>query len=98
MNKIKSCAQIVVGRCHDHATLSISAGADDGDYDRLCEALTEDQLHHVFADLELSQIRRFDLPGLQLLHFVLYDAFCRKHWLLDENGKYLPLRVMDLEC
>jgi hypothetical protein len=98
MIRLQDVATAASCRVGDDATLDVSLLADE-DYGWLLGELTEERLHHAFAELQMEQIRRFELSNIATLHFVLYDAFLRadRHWLLDEHGKLLAGRLLEIE-
>jgi hypothetical protein len=94
---LATMAIVSSGQAGDHATLDVAAIAVEH-YAILRDNLTVERLHHCFSELGLEQIRRFELPNVSTLHFVLYDAFAAPshHWLLEEQGRLLASRVLEL--
>jgi hypothetical protein len=97
MIRLSSIATAQSRRLGNHATLDVSVA--DHDFSWLVEELTVERLHHHFALLKLDQIRRFELPNLNTLHFVLYGAYAslKGHWILDGRGALLARYALELE-
>lgn len=98
MVRLRDTATAISRRVGDDATLSVRALSEEH-YERLAEKLTVERLRDFLAELDTEQIRRFELPNLAAINFVLCDVFNRlpRHWLLDGSGKLLANRVLELE-
>ena len=66
----------------------------------LCEQVTAARVLALFAHRGASRIRRYELPGLHALNFVVDDALqggVNAALMLDTHGKTNVFRVLDLD-
>ncbi|HUO12888.1 MAG TPA: hypothetical protein VMU37_09050 [Caulobacteraceae bacterium] len=73
---------------------------DRRDYDRLARELTADRLREHLACLSVDAMRRYELPRLGALNFVLDGALAggvTRSLALDAHGKTLGAQLHDLE-
>lgn len=87
------------GRAGDKGNrLNVSVIAyDPADYDLLRDQLTAKRVRATFADRQPSQTRRYELPRLAALNFVLDDVLeggVNRSLNLDTHGKTLSFRVL----
>jgi hypothetical protein len=82
-------------------TCNISLVAFDGrDYPRLLEQVTADRVKSHFAGIVHGEVRRYELPQLHALNFVLTRALgggVTRSLALDAHGKSLSSFLLDLE-
>lgn len=68
-------------------------------WELLCEQITEDAVHSLFADRRPSQVKRYLLPQLQAMNLVLDDVLdggVNDALNLDSHGKTLCYRVLQM--
>ena len=68
--------QLATARSGDkgnHANIAVIANSVD-DYQRLVRELTSERVATYFAGLEPTSVERYELPNVQALNFVLYNA------------------------
>ena len=82
-------------------TCNISLVAfDERDYPRLVEQVTADRVTSHFAGIVHGEVRRYELPQLHALNFVLTRALgggVTRSLALDAHGKSLSSLLLDLE-
>jgi hypothetical protein len=97
----RTVREIAIARSGDkgnRATLSVIA-RDPADFGRLEAALTVERLRALYAGVVRGEVRRFALPQLGALHFVLDDALAggvTRSLALDAHGKTLCSAVLAL--
>jgi hypothetical protein len=83
------------------ATCNISLIAfDPRDYPRLLQAATPERVQALFAGIVHGEVRRYELPHLAALNFVLTDALgggVTRSLALDAHGKSLSTLLLDLD-
>ena len=97
--RLGSLAHVRTGDKGDIAQFSVIA-FDSADYARLALEITAPRVRRLFSDLPISEVRRFELPELGALMFVLEGAHgggVTRSLALDAHGKTLGGRVVDLE-
>lgn len=71
---------------------------DEGDYELLLEQVTEERVRERFEGLVLGAVRRYEVPGIRALNFVLENALgggVSRSLALDAHGKsYASLMLM----
>jgi hypothetical protein len=80
------------------ATLSVIA-RDPAHYPQLERVLTAERVRAHFAGVVHGEVRRFELPHLGALHFVMQDALAggvTRSLALDAHGKTLAAAVLDI--
>lgn len=87
------------GRAGDKGNrLNVSVIAyDPQDYDLLCRQVTAERVSAIFATRRPSRVRRYDLPLIAALNFVLDDVLeggVNRSLNLDSHGKTLSFRVL----
>jgi len=94
--------QIAFARSGDkgnHANLGVAAYSETG-FEFLKQQLMADRVEFYFAGLGASSVRRFDLPNLWALNFVLENALgggASRSLRIDTQGKLLGTAILDLE-
>ncbi len=71
-----------------------------GDYAWLCEHLTAERVRAHFAAFVHGAVRRYELPGLGALNFVLEGALgggVTRSLFLDQHGKSLSSSLLAME-
>ncbi len=100
--KILKLRQIAIARSGDKgnlATLSVIA-RDPAQYALLERVLTVDRVASHFAGVVRGEVRRYALPHLAALHFVMHDALAggvTRSLALDAHGKTLAAALLDIE-
>lgn len=93
---------IAHSRTGDKGDISnISLIAYEGrDYALLCEKVTPERVKEHFAGIAKGEVRRYELPNIHALNFVLYAALGGgvTHSLsLDIHGKSLSSYLLEME-
>jgi hypothetical protein len=94
--------QIAIARSGDKgnlATLSVIA-RDPAHYALLERVLTVERVRSHYAGVVRGEVRRYALPHLAALHFVMHEALAggvTRSLALDAHGKTLATAVLDLE-
>ena len=94
--------QLATARSGDkgnHANIGIVARSPEA-YEVLRRELTAERVGQFFQNLGVSRVERYELPKVQALNFVLYDALAggaSRSLRLDTQGKLLGTAVLDLE-
>lgn len=100
MTRLRELAHVRSGDKGDTAQLSVIAYRD-ADYPLLAERVTVKRvLHHLPGLVADVRARRFALPGLGALVFVLEGALAggvTRSLALDAHGKTLAMQLLDLE-
>lgn len=97
----RTVRDIAIARSGDkgnRATLSVIA-RDPADFDRLEAALTVERVRTLYAGVVRGELRRWLLPQLGAVHFVLDDALAggvTRSLALDAHGKTLCSAVLAL--
>ena len=97
--RLGSIAHVRTGDKGDIAQLSVIA-FQPVDYGRLAREITVRRVQNLFSDLPITAVRRFELPSLGALMFVLDGAHgggVTRSLALDAHGKTLGGRLIDLE-
>ncbi len=97
----RTVRDVAIARSGDkgnRATLSVIA-RDPADFGRLEAALTVERVHALYAGIVRGEVRRWLLPQLGAVHFVLDDALAggvTRSLALDAHGKTLSSAVLGL--
>ena len=70
------------------------------DYGRLVRYVTAARVRERFADLVTGEVRRYELPSIGALNFVLHgmvDGGVTRTLALDAHGKSLSSALLDME-
>ncbi len=73
---------------------------DVKDYDLLKEKVTPEAVKNWFKDIVKGDVKRYELPQLGALNFVMYDALgggVTRSLALDKHGKSLSSYLLDME-
>ena len=73
---------------------------DPKDFDLLREKVTAERVKAHFAGIVKGTVVRYELPNIQALNFVLYDALgggVTRSLSLDMHGKGLSSYLLDME-
>jgi hypothetical protein len=96
-----SLDEIATARSGDkgnHANIGVVAYRRTG-YEYLISVLTEDVVAEFFEGLGAQRVRRFELPNLWSLNFVLYDALgggASRSLRIDTQGKLLGTAALEI--
>jgi hypothetical protein len=97
--KLRELALARSGDKGNRATLSVVALRPQH-YPVLAQWLTADRVQACYAGVVHGHVRRFELPQLGALHFVMDDALgggVTRSLALDAHGKSLSSVVLDLD-
>ncbi|MET3827144.1 hypothetical protein ABIC16_002837 [Sphingomonas sp. PvP055] len=95
---LRDIAHLRTGDKGDISQIAIFAHAAE-DYDLLVRCVTAERIVAHFADLPIRAIRRYELPGIGALNFVLEGALrggVTRSLALDAHGKTLGAQLLDL--
>ncbi|MFN0021789.1 MAG: hypothetical protein ACKVP0_26380 [Pirellulaceae bacterium] len=82
----------------NHANIGIIARSEEA-YDILVSRLTAVRVQDYFRELGVTRVERFELPKVQALNFLLYDALAggaSRSLRIDTQGKLLGTALLDL--
>jgi len=99
MIKLNQIAHARSGDKGNHANIGVIAYTAAG-YEFLFDALTADRVAEHFAALRPRQVRRFELPRIWALNFVLSDVLAggaSQSLRIDTQGKLLSTAIGELE-
>jgi hypothetical protein len=83
----------------NHVNIGVLAYTKSG-FEFLRRELTAERVGEYFRGLGASRVERFELPQVEALNFVLYDALAGGASLslrIDSQGKLLGTAILDLE-
>ena len=83
----------------NHANIAVVAYSAAG-FDFLGEELTAERVGDFFRSLGVNDVKRYELPNLWALNFVLRDALvggASQSLRIDTQGKLLGTAVLELE-
>lgn len=95
---LRDIAHLRTGDKGDICQIAIIAYAA-GNFDLLVRNLTAERIAAHFADLSIRAIRRYELPAIGALNFVLEGALrggVTRSLALDAHGKTLGAQLLDL--
>lgn len=72
----------------------------EADYPLLVEKVTANKVKEFFSGIVRGEVRRYELPGLGALNFVLYNALdggVTRSLALDKHGKSLSSLLLEME-
>lgn len=95
---LRDVAHIRTGDKGDISQIAVIAYRED-DYALLARQVTVERVAAHLADLQMRSIRRYELPGLGALNFVLEGALLggvTRSLALDAHGKTLGAQLLDL--
>jgi hypothetical protein len=99
MMKLRELAHARTGDKGDVSNISVIA-YQAGDYAWLVQHVTADLVKAHFASFVRGQVRRYELPGLGALNFVMEGALgggVTRSLALDQHGKSLSSSLLDME-
>lgn len=70
------------------------------DYEMVKEKVTAEVVKDHFRHIVKGEVKRFELPGIQALNFVMYSALgggVTRSLAMDKHGKALSSFLLDLE-
>ncbi len=73
---------------------------DVKDYDLIKEKVTPEVVKEWFKDIVKGEVKRYELPQLGALNFVMYDALgggVTRSLAIDKHGKSLSSYLLDIE-
>jgi hypothetical protein len=73
---------------------------DINNYELVKEKVTPEVVKEWFKDIVKGEVKRFELPQLGALNFVMYDALgggVTRSLALDKHGKSLSSYLLDIE-
>lgn len=97
--KLRELAHARSGDKGDISNISVIAYRS-ADYPTLCAAVTPDRVKHHLKGIVRGEVRRFELPGLLALNFVLEGALgggVTRSLALDAHGKCLSGLLLELD-
>ena len=97
--KLRRLAHARTGDKGDISSISLIA-YDPADYPRLARQVTAERVKAHFGALVKGEVRRYEIPGLGALNFVLGGALgggVTRSLALDIHGKCLGSCLLDLE-
>ncbi len=97
--KLREIAHARTGDKGDVSNIAVVAHRTE-DYPRLRAALTADRVRAHLADVVRGDVRRYELPGLGALNFVMDGALgggVTRSLALDQHGKSLSSSLLDMD-
>jgi hypothetical protein len=97
--KLRELAHARTGDKGDTSQISVIA-YDPGDYSFLAEHVTAERVRAHFAAIVRGDVRRYELPGLGALNFVMQGALASgvtRSLALDAHGKCLSSALLELD-
>lgn len=97
--KLREIAHARAGDKGNISNLSLIAYKRE-DYQRLVQQMTAERVKAHFAGIVHGEVRRFLLPGLGAMNFVMHDALgggVTRSLALDAHGKSLSSAILDIE-
>jgi hypothetical protein len=97
--KLREIAHARSGDKGSIANISLIAFRPE-DYPRLERHVTASRVHERFAALVTGEVRRYELPSIGALNFVLHgmaDGGVTRTLALDAHGKSLSSALLDME-
>ncbi len=99
MIRLGDIATACSGNVGNHSSVAVVAFTAIG-FEFLSEELTPERLHHHLEGLGAEQIRRYELPNVAALNFVLYqspDTDASRSLRIDSQGRLLGPFLLELE-
>lgn len=97
--KLGQLAHARSGDKGNHANIGVIAYSDR-QYPTLLKRLTAERVAEYFAGLGVTRVERFELPLINGLNFLLYDALgggASQALRIDTQGKLLGTAIMEME-
>jgi len=73
---------------------------DENDYELVKEKVTSEVVKKHFEGIVKGEVKRYELPKIKALNFVMYDALgggVTRSLALDKHGKSLSAYLLDLD-
>ena len=99
MTRLAAIASARSGDKGNHANIGVIA-VDERAFQILRRMLTAERVHDYFRELGVSRVERFELPKVQALNFVLFDALAggaSQSLRTDTQGKLLGPALLEME-
>ena len=99
MTRLGDIATARSGDKGNHANIGVVAN-DEVAYGLLTNVLTAERVAKFFQGLGATRVERFELPNVQALNFVLYNALAggaSRSLRIDTQGKLLGTALMEME-
>lgn len=96
--RVRDLATARSGDKGNHANIGVVA-RDAAAYGVLLSRLTAVRVHDYFKQLGVTRVQRFELPNVEALNFVLYDALAggaSRSLRIDTQGKLLATALLEL--
>ena len=96
--KLEQLATARSGDKGDHANIGVVADSRPA-YQFLVDELTSQRVAEFFSWLDPSEVRRFELPNVWALNFVLYNVLgggASQSLRIDTQGKLLGTAILEL--
>lgn len=96
--RVSELASARSGDKGNHANIGVVARSEEA-YEILVSRLTAVRVQDYFRELGVTRIERFELPKVQALNFLLYDALAggaSRSLRIDTQGKLLGTALLDL--
>ena len=96
--RVSELASARSGDKGNHANIGVVARSEDA-YEILVSRLTAVRVQDYFRELGVIRVERFELPKVQALNFLLYDALgggASRSLRIDTQGKLLGTALLDL--
>ena len=96
--RVNELASARSGDKGNHANIGVVA-RDEAAYEILRSRLTAVRVQDYFRDLGVTRVERFELPKVQALNFLLFDALAggaSRSLRIDTQGKLLGTSLLDL--
>ena len=96
--RVRDLASARSGDKGNHANIGVVA-RDEVSYEILVSRLTAVRVQDYFRELGVTRVERFELPQVQALNFLLYDALAggaSRSLRIDTQGKLLGTALLDL--
>jgi hypothetical protein len=95
--RLRTIAHARSGDKGNHANVGVIARSDAA-FEYLKKTLTESFVREFFAELSISKVERFELPGIRALNFLLHDALeggASRSLRTDSQGKVLAIALLE---
>ena len=99
MRILRDIAHVRTGDKGNISNISVIAYKAE-DYDLLLKQITVDKVKDRFSGIVKGDVIRYEMPSLNALNFVLYDALgggVTRSLSLDMHGKTLGSALLDME-
>jgi hypothetical protein len=98
MRKLRDIAHSRTGDKGNTSVISLIA-YDEADFPLLCAQATPERVREHFGDLVKGEVKRYEIPSLGALNFVMQDALAggvTRSLALDAHGKSLSFLLLDM--